>query len=146
MVQYNPAKSFYRSVLRSVREMPKDQQWYYRHHCRGQIQSHSDETNIERLKHFIEIGLKSHIFLLKKYNLEEKNMKNTLRVKSDAYLLDLWKQIEILMLEAVSRESNDKKKAFQIINESDESFPILSNENEAEDEEMEGIDAIFRKK
>ena len=46
--RFNPAKSFYRTVLRSIKEMPKEQQWYYRHHCRGQIQSHSDETDRER--------------------------------------------------------------------------------------------------
>ena len=82
--------------------------------------------------------------------MEHKNLKNTLKVKSDAYRFDILKQTELLMLEDLFEENNRKGSTFQKsklvdINPNKETFPVFVNENETE-EDLEGIDAIFRKK
>ncbi|RWS16373.1 UPF0631 protein-like protein, partial [Dinothrombium tinctorium] len=60
------AVQLYRHLLRRCRELPEGVRDYYRHYIRQQFNSHSDETDPQRVKDIIRQSLKDAQWLVEK--------------------------------------------------------------------------------
>ncbi|XP_078337864.1 LYR motif-containing protein 9-like [Crassostrea virginica] len=60
----------YRYLLRNVRKLPKESQNHYRHYIRQNFNSHSDETDPERIKQIVVQAEKDMQWLLEKYKVK----------------------------------------------------------------------------
>uniref|UniRef100_A0A8W8KIG3 LYR motif-containing protein 9 n=1 Tax=Magallana gigas TaxID=29159 RepID=A0A8W8KIG3_MAGGI len=60
----------YRNLLRNVRKLPKESQSHYRHYIRQNFNSHTDETDPERIKQIMSKAIQDMQWLLEKYKVK----------------------------------------------------------------------------
>jgi len=63
-----PALVVYRSLLRKVKELPKESRSYYRDFARQNFSAHKEETDPERINSLLKRSVGDADFILKKVN------------------------------------------------------------------------------
>lgn len=70
-----PSLSFYREVLRAVRQLPTDTQSYYRAVAREKFVAHRDETDPARVQHIVQRSRADVAWILTHRRGEKKSKK-----------------------------------------------------------------------
>lgn len=60
-------RALYRYLLKRVALLPTDAQEYYRHRIKQEFNSHSDESNPERIQQIIERAVRDADWVVQKY-------------------------------------------------------------------------------
>jgi len=58
----------YKHLLRCIQQLPPESQAHYKHHVKQGFNSHSDETDDERIKQIVQRAVEDAAWVLQKYS------------------------------------------------------------------------------